>query len=444
MTGSTDDAPTGDDAGRPSGGERPPRIQMQRAAELARAGVPAAVVGVASALLLTALSLAADDVQHVLWTTLPQTFDIAGENRMWIFAVLAGVGVISGVVIAKVPGHAGPDPATQSLVSPPLPIWVLPGLAIVVVLGLGGGVSLGPENPIIAINVGLAVWAGRHFTRAGPPATWVGYAVAGTVGSLFSTPVAAALILTESETPDGAAMTWDRMFAPLVAAGTGSITMTLLAQPKFAVSVPDYHGPHWSDLVSAPAIAVVGGLVGSVMIVAFPHMHALFARLPVVWRLSAGGVVLGLLGAAGGSVTLFKGLDEMQDLVHLDKANAWLMLIIVVKVAAVLVAATSGFRGGKIFPATFVGVAIGVLAHQVVPGVPEALAIAAAILGVLLAVSRSGWLSLFMAVVVVGDVALLPVLCLALLPAWLVVTDRADMELPPQQAAGPGFASGTS
>ena len=57
------------------------------------------------------------------------------------------------------------------------------------------------------------------------------------------------------------------------------------------------------------------------------------------------------------------------------------------------------------------------------------LAVAAAVLGMLLAVSRSGWLSLFMAVTIVGQVEVLPVLCIALLPAWLLVTDRPEMEL---------------
>ena len=35
-----------------------------------------------------------------------------------------------------------------------------------------------------------------------------------------------------------------------------------------------------------------------------------------------------------------------------------------------------------------------------------------------------------MAVTIVGQVGVLPVLCIALLPAWLLVTDRPDMELP--------------
>jgi len=42
----------------------------------------------------------------------------------------------------------------------------------------------------------------------------------------------------------------------------------------------------------------------------------------------------------------------------------------------------------------------------------------------MLVISRSGWLSLFMAVTVVGQIDVLPVLCIALLPVSLLVTDR--------------------
>lgn len=101
----------------------------------------------------------------------------------------------------------------------------------------------------------------------------------------------------------------------------------------------------------------------------------------------------------------------------------------VVKMAALVVAATCGFRGGRIFPAVFAGVALGLCAHALVDAVPPALAVACAVLGVVLAVTRQGWLSLFTAAVLVSDLAVLPVLCVAVLPAWLLVTGRPQMQL---------------
>jgi H+/Cl- antiporter ClcA len=413
-------------------------VSFARAAGLARLALPAALVGIGSALSLIALSYGAERLQDLLWEQAPGWFGLDGREAAWILVVLTVVGAITGVLITVVPGHAGPDPATVSLVSPPLPPAVLPGLAIVVIIGLGGGVSLGPENPIIAINVALAVWLGRRATPAAPAPTWVGFAAAGTIGAMFATPVGAALILSERPADPAGPGSWDRIFAPLMAATTGSLTMYVLARPSFTIEVPPYRGPRWPDVVSAPLITVAGVAVGLVMLVVFPLLHAWFWRLPTVGKLTLGGLLLGVLGAIGGPVTLFKGLDEMQALA-LSNDSAWrLTVILVIKGAALLVAATCGFRGGKIFPAAFMGVALGMLAHRLVDGIPLALAISAAVLGILLVVSHSGWLSLFMAATIVGDVTTLPVLCLALLPAWLLVTDRGEMEL-----REPGAAAAT-
>ncbi|STM10294.1 putative voltage gated chloride channel protein [Escherichia coli] len=46
-----------------------------------------------------------------------------------------------------------------------------------------------------------------------------------------------------------------------------------------------------------------------------------------------------------------------------------------------------------------------------VPAVPAAITVSCAILGIVLVVTRDGWLSLFMAAVVVPNTTLLPLLC---------------------------------
>ena len=129
-----------------------------------------------------------------------------------IFLVLTLAGLVIGLVVAAVPGHAGPDPATTELAAPPLPMGTLPGLAVAMILMLASGVSLGPENPILAINIGLAAGFGLKLIPRSPP-SWRGLAFAGTIGAMFGTPVAAALLL--SELPGNPRIRlWDRLFAP--------------------------------------------------------------------------------------------------------------------------------------------------------------------------------------------------------------------------------------
>ncbi|MGO1341097.1 MAG: ion channel protein, partial [Cellulosimicrobium funkei] len=414
---------------------------------LLRSVVPALVVGVVSALTLLALSELATWIQHLVWDRLPEAWGIASTRTWWTVLVLTVTGLLVGVTVRWAPGHAGIDPATTELVSEPLPLRALPGLALALVLGLAGGVSLGPENPIIALNVALAAWFLCRPRFGVPVAGAVGLALAGTIGAMFATPVAAALVLTESFAERGgqSGPLFDRLFAPLAAAGAGAVTMTAVGAPTFSVDLPDYPGPALGDVASSVLIGAAAALVTALAVVALPVVHALFHRLrsPVL-ALGAGGLALGLLGVLGGPLTLFKGLDEMKELAQQADTFAWstILLMAVVKVAALVVAAAAGFRGGRIFPAVFIGVALGLSASSLVPAVPPAIAVSAGVLGAVLVVARDGWLALFMAAVTVGDVHLLPVLCVAVLPLWLVARSMRPLrvEVPPGTPEFPALA----
>ncbi|MFF9509263.1 ion channel protein [Streptomyces sp. NPDC014724] len=395
--------------------------------------VPALAVGVASALVLLGISLLAEKLQDVLWGTVPDALSIGRYSSLWMIVMLTACGLVVGLLVRVVPGHAGPDPATTGLVDPPLAPVVVPGLLLVTVLTLAGGISLGPENPITAANIALTYWLGRRFAPGTTAELWISLAAAGTIGALFGTPVAAALILSETlASRPGPGALWDRLFGPLAAGTAGALTMTLLAHPSFDLSLPPYTRPHWGDLLSSVVIALAGAVLGLAAVYAFPYTHRFFRALkhPVLAP-ALGGLLLGLLGALGGHLTLFKGLDEVRVLAA--DPSGWsagqFAVMAVVKTAALLIAATCGFRGGRIFPAVFAGVALGLCAHALVPSVPVALAAPCAVLGVLLAVTRQGWLSLFTAAVLVGGAAVLPILCIASLPAWLLVTGRPQMQL---------------
>lgn len=398
-----------------------------RAVAQAKLALPALVVGVVCSLILVGVSVAAEGLQKVLWDHLPDALGVDSGSWWWILGLLTLAGLAVGLVLWGIP--SGPDPATEGLVGPPLPVKVLPGMLLAVVLSLAGGISLGPENPITAANIALAVWLGAKFLPGIQAPTWLGLAAAGTIGALFGTPVAAALILSEMAMGPKDVPLWDRLFAPLVAAGAGATTTLLLASPTLSVKTPDYV-LHAGDLLVGAIIAAVGALLGLVAVYAFPHVHRLFHLVPnQVVRLTLGGLLLGLLGVIGGKITLFKGLDEMKELTA-DAAvytAAGLALIVVVKLAALLISATTAFVGGRIFPAVFVGVALGLMATKLFPGIPLGLALACGVLGLCLAVTQQGWLSLFMAAIVVPDLDLLPVLCLAILPAWLLVSGKPQM-----------------
>ena len=400
-----------------------------RARTMLLLSLPALILGVASSLVLIMVMKFAAILQSVLWQRLPGSLGIAADSPLWIMLTLTLTGVLVGLVIRYSTGHAGPDPATEPLIGAPISPAALPGLIIALVLGLAGGVSLGPEHPIMAVNIALAVALGRRFFPRIGALDWTILASAGTIGALFGTPVAAALIFSQTLSGSNDTPLWDRLFAPLMAAAAGSLTTSLFFHPHFSLPVAHYTQMRIVDIFSGAVVAAIAIAAGMVAVWCLPRLHALLHRLknPVL-ILGVGGFLLGLLGVMGGPLTLFKGLDEMQQMAFSQTLGTTdFFMLAVIKLAALVIAAASGFRGGRIFPAVFIGVALGLMLHAHVEAVPAAITVSCAILGLVLVVTRDGWLSLFMAAVVVPDTTLLPLLCIVMLPAWLLLAGKPMM-----------------
>ncbi len=400
-----------------------------RARTMLLLSLPAVAIGIASSLILIVVMKIASVLQNLLWQRLPGTLGIAQDSPLWIIGVLTLTGIAVGLVIRFSQGHAGPDPACEPLIGAPVPPSALPGLIVALILGLAGGVSLGPEHPIMTVNIALAVAIGARLLPRVNRMEWTILASAGTIGALFGTPVAAALIFSQTLNGSSEVPLWDRLFAPLMAAAAGALTTGLFFHPHFSLPIAHYGQMEMTDILSGAIVAAIAIAAGMVAVWCLPRLHAMMNQMknPVL-VLGIGGFILGILGGIGGPVSLFKGLDEMQQMVANQAfSTSDYFLLAVIKLAALVVAAASGFRGGRIFPAVFVGVALGLMLHEHVPAVPAAITVSCAILGIVLVVTRDGWLSLFMAAVVVPNTTLLPLLCIVMLPAWLLLAGKPMM-----------------
>ncbi|HFN7616998.1 ion channel protein [Escherichia coli] len=400
-----------------------------RARTMLLLSLPAVAIGIASSLILIMVMKIASVLQNLLWQRLPGTLGIAQDSPLWIIGVLTLTGIAVGLVIRFSQGHAGPDPACEPLIGAPVPPSALPGLIVALILGLAGGVSLGPEHPIMTVNIALAIAIGARLLPRVNRMEWTILASAGTIGALFGTPVAAALIFSQTLNGSSEVPLWDRLFAPLMAAAAGALTTGLFFHPHFSLPIAHYGQMEMTDILSGAIVAAIAIAAGMVAVWCLPRLHAMMHQMNnPVFVLGIGGFILGILGVIGGPVSLFKGLDEMQQMVANQAfSTSDYFLLAVIKLAALVVAAASGFRGGRIFPAVFVGVALGLMLHEHVPAVPAAITVSCAILGIVLVVTRDGWLSLFMAAVVVPNTTLLPLLCIVMLPAWLLLAGKPMM-----------------
>ncbi|MDV0512859.1 ion channel protein [Citrobacter portucalensis] len=367
-----------------------------RARTMLLLSIPALIIGIASSLVLIVVMKVASVLQQFLWERLPVSIGIAQDSPVWIIGMLTLTGIMVGLVIRYSHGHAGPDPACEPLIGMPVPTSAIPGLLAALILGLAGGVSLGPEHPIMTVNIALAVALGSRMFPRIAKLDWTILASAGTIGALFGTPVAAALIFSQTLNSSNDVPLWDRLFAPLMAAAAGSLTTSLFFHPHFSLPIAHYTQMHLIDILSGAVVAAIAIAAGMVAVWCLPRLHHLMLRLrhPVL-ILGAGGFILGILGVIGGPLTLFKGLDEMQQMAFSQTlGTSDYFMLAVIKLTALVVAAASGFRGGRIFPAVFVGVALGLMLHAHVEAVPAAITVSCSILGLVLVVTRDAWLLL--------------------------------------------------
>ncbi|EFJ9991516.1 ion channel protein, partial [Escherichia coli] len=307
-----------------------------RARTMLLLSLPAVAIGIASSLILIVVMKIASALQNLLWQRLPGTLGIAQDSPLWIIGVLTLTGIAVGLVIRFSQGHAGPDPACEPLIGAPVPPSALPGLIVAFILGLAGGVSLGPEHPIMTVNIALAVAIGARLLPRVNRMEWTILASAGTIGALFGTPVAAALIFSQTLNGSSEVPLWDRLFAPLMAAAAGALTTGLFFHPHFSLPIAHYGQMEMTDILSGAIVAAIAIAAGMVAVWCLPRLHAMMNQMknPVL-VLGIGGFILGILGVIGGPVSLFKGLDEMQQMVANQAfSTSDYFLLAVIKLAA--------------------------------------------------------------------------------------------------------------
>jgi H+/Cl- antiporter ClcA len=315
-----------------------------------------------------------DDLPHGLgWTQAP---------AWWPIPVLAIAGLAVGAIIRYLPGGGGHRPA-HGFTSERVGANALPGVFLAAVVGLGLGTVLGPEAPLIALGGGLALWAVQAVRRDIPERTAAVVAAAGTfaaISTLLGSPIVGAFLLMEMASIGGP-MLAVVLIPGLLASGIGSLVFIGLGRwtglGPLSLEVPDLPAigsPDASEFVWAVLIGLAVVPVGWGIRWLGLTLENVVQRSILVWTTGAGVVIallaVGFHAATGQSINgvLFSGQDSLAPL--LTGAGTWtagaLVLVFLCKGLAYSVALGS-FRGGPIFPAIFLGAALG-LACSHLPG----------------------------------------------------------------------------
>lgn len=349
-----------------------------------------AAVGAIAGVYLEAVRL----TQELLWDgTDPRLFP--GDGAWQVVALCALGGLAVGAIRVRhdrdtphdlEDALAGLDEVVDGVADEdrtlPIKVSYLARAVILGVVSLAFGASLGPEAPLVVLATGLGDRVARILRTSRSEAALI--SASGALSGLFGGPLAA--IALPLERGRGSAQKVRLAGASLVAGLAGLVTMLLVvpASHERRYELPGLETDSarellgsigWSALGAAPA--TVAGLA---LLLATEPVRRTAARLvpATIPRAVAGGAVLGLCGVVD-PLSLFSGEHQGQDLIDSagEQAATAFLLLVVVKVVATVACLGTGWFGGQIFPAVFMGMAASMALAEAWSAVPLGAAVAA-------------------------------------------------------------------
>ncbi|MFI2345705.1 chloride channel protein [Streptomyces sp. NPDC019443] len=390
--------------------------------------------------------VALHELEHLMWADLPQALDWDTPPWWWPLPLLLVAGIVVGLVVTHLPGAGGHIPAA-GLQPGGATARALPGVILAAVASLPLGATLGPEAPLIAFGGGLALLFKdlAHAPATPGTAALVGAAgAASALAAIFGNPLVAGVLLMEVAGVGGPQL-FAVMLPALLSSGVGSLVFTGFGNwtglstggLSLKLRAPFPH-LDTGDVVWSVLMAVAIGAAVHLVLVGGRRVAAFVPTRPVahtaVCALAAGAcaAVYALVTDRSPADVASSGQATLTGLAA--DPHAWgvgaLIAVLLCKGAAYALCLGS-LRGGPIFPALFLGGAVGVLLAPlpglgVVPGLAAGMAAAAA------SALRLPISSMVLVVLMLGSAAMSPVVILAAIVAFVT----AEL-LPPGRAVPP-------
>jgi len=318
-----------------------------------------------------------DEVVDFVWGEEIDPSFFGGE--WWWILLMGGLGLLVGV-LRKLFKTREVVPGVFEEASDRRSEWRrIPGDVVISFITLIGGMSLGPEGPLGSMGAGAGTWLSekRGLSDEAREANVVS-GMSGAFGGLFTAPFLSTMLVSEAGAMGPVAYT--TLVIPSILAATagfmvvfvvaGQVFLDVYEVAAFDVEVLDF-------LIAVP-LGVLGAVLAACVGLSFMTMKRVSAPLVrfQVARSAIGGLVLGLIAFAF-PLTLFSGSDQLG--VAIDDAETLgaglLLAVVVAKILSLALSVSMGFIGGVIFPMIFIGGTAGTALHQLIPDLPQGLAI---------------------------------------------------------------------
>ncbi|HEY6446971.1 MAG TPA: chloride channel protein [Acidobacteriaceae bacterium] len=360
------DRQTGVTESAPAAGATPPRASL--AAIIDRIAptrderlflVLSIFIGVLSGLLVVAFRIAIEWIQILSLGSAPH----AGQYRLLIVPCIAGL-VVAALVMWFFPAARGSGvnqtKAAFYVYDGYISIRTVFGKFLTAALAIGGGHSLGPEDPSLQIGAGVASIIARNLRLSrrrlrmfAPIGAAAGLAAA------FNAPISAILFVIEEVIGSWSAA----VLGSLVLSAISSVVVMrwfMGSEPMFRIPSVTLKDPR--ELLAYAVLGIAGGLLAPLFshILGFlrPRLRAT-PRWTQYLQPAIAGLMVGAIGYFGFPQVMGVGYDVIDQALRGSFGWQLLLAFVFLKLLATTVSFSTGTPGGMFAPTLFIGAMLG-------------------------------------------------------------------------------------
>lgn len=316
-------------------------------------------IGIISGLLVVSFRMAIEWLNVLLLGSAP------GRGQVRLIVAPAAAGIVTAIlarwVFPNVRGSGvNQTKAALYIHNGYISFRTMVGKFVLSALAIGGGHSLGPEDPSLQIGAGVAslisrkIGLSRDKLRVFAP---VG-AAAG-LAAAFNAPISAILFVIEEVIG-----TWSSaVLGSIVLSAISSVVVARWfwgAEPMFRIPTVTLRDPR--ELMAYAVLGVVGGVASLLFAKALgylrPKLRSMSANAQMVQPALA-GLLVGGIGYLGFPQVMGPGYGAIDQAMHAQFAWKLLLALAVLKIVATTLSFSSGTPGGMFAPTLFVGAMLG-------------------------------------------------------------------------------------
>jgi chloride channel protein, CIC family len=316
-------------------------------------------IGIISGLLVVAFRMAIEWIQILTLGSAPHP----GQARLLFVPCIAGllVAVLVQLFFPQARGSGvNQTKAALYIYNGYISFKTMIGKFITAAIGIGGGHSLGPEDPSLQIGAGVASIISRHLHLSrerlrlfAPVGAAAGLAAA------FNAPISAILFVIEE------------VIGQWSAAVLGSIVLSAISSvvvarwfwgpaPMFRIPSVTLRDPR--ELIAYAVLGVMGGVAALIFSKALGYLRPRLRALPRWTQFcqpALAGLLVGLIGFVGFPQVMGPGYGVIDQAMHGQFAWKMLLALGLLKILATTLSFSSGTPGGMFAPTLFIGAMLG-------------------------------------------------------------------------------------